>query len=133
MSFLSNIFLSPSKRRLLKAISWGDDAFAEYIAWGDVRQRLNEGLRRQSDRSIQIGPRDIDAANSVLFAAFKICSARCASGEHHIYRGILSGVGKGYLNLAQEILNNLVDNGFLSDEDAEEEMECLQLSIKEEG
>ena len=133
MSFLSSLFFSPAKRRLMAAVGWCDDAFAEHSAWPDVKRLLVQQIRRQADRAIQIGPADKDAANAVLFAAFRICSAHCTSGEYHIYRGVLSGTGKGYQNLAWEIMNNLTENGFISEDDATEEMDGLRTAIKEGG
>jgi len=133
MSLFNRIFPSRQQRRLIQAVSWADTALGDHAVWPLVRKDIVERIYHASSRDRQLGPARKDAANTVLYAAFKVASAEASSGHHHIYRGRLSMIGVGYRALALDALSHLSVGGFLTEEDAAFERNNVEADIATVG
>jgi len=126
------IFPGHRRRLLLAALPWCDDVFADSLVWPTVRASVERLIYTKSSRGDAIR-RDVDAANMVLWAAFSVCKAECTSGYNHVYRSLLSIRGNSYRELAQAILNELAENGFMTLDDVDFEIGELNREVAGAG
>lgn len=63
----------------------------------------------------------------------RICDDALTTGKHHIYRGILSDKGRGYLNVFRQLMNIYVERGYVTQGDADDKLKELDQCIKEIG
>lgn len=133
MSIFSRLFPSRSQARLLKALRYCDPTFWQYFAWDLVRREVRTQICQANQRKVLIGPRELDAVNAVLYAVMRLSLAAATSGHHHIYRGTLGTLGASYRAVALAAMRMLVENGFMSPDDAAHEVEVMKADVREAG
>jgi hypothetical protein len=73
-------------------------------------------------------PRDL-----ALLIISKTANAALITGNHHIYRGVLSNKGNGYLTIFSKAVRELVESGFFTQEEAERDLKDIREEIKSLG
>ncbi len=74
-----------------------------------------------------------DPTEIVLTALWSVSNQAVSSGQHHIYRGILSDQGKGYFYVYNKTIDILLDKGCIDEKEAENSRKAIQESIKSVG
>jgi hypothetical protein len=72
-------------------------------------------------------------ADLVLLLLSKAASRAASSGRYHIYRGMLSPDGHGYVAVFRTAVNALAASGFITPAEAEEDVATLLKQVKEIG
>ena len=75
----------------------------------------------------------MDAIVVALKAVYHVSSNSVASGNFHIYRGVLSGVGDSYLKIAQTTLEILFLKGLIDTSERDSATEDLLKAVKDAG
>lgn len=68
-----------------------------------------------------------------LLIVSKVSGNILSSGECHIYRGTLSGEGHGHLAVFRRAVQELAKSGFITQQEAEQDVIQIQKNIKEVG
>ena len=56
-----------------------------------------------------------------------------ASGNHHIYRGVLSVIGNEYLRIFKVALSSSLELGYIDSEEHRDDLKKLEIAINEMG
>jgi hypothetical protein len=133
MSLLSRIFPSRAQKRLLSALRRCDAVFRDHFAWESVRLEVRAHIYSPTRRKLQLGLREVDAANAVLYAVMRLSASAATSGRNHAYRGKLSMIGASYRGIALVAMELLVANGFMTDADARHEAAVIDEDVRGAG
>lgn len=72
-------------------------------------------------------------AEIALTALWNVSNQAVSSGHYHVYRGILSDQGKGYLYVYTKTVDVLLEKGFIDKNEAENNRKSIQENIKSVG
>jgi len=68
-----------------------------------------------------------------LFLILNVLGVRLASGQYHIYRGVLGIIGKDMLSMWTAVVREMQERGYYDDQKAKEDMQWVQKQIKNGG
>lgn len=110
----------------------------EYNANDPYKQIAMDHTFKAAEQSIKADKKDIindkrDPYEIALTALWNISNEELSVGHNHIYRGVLSGTGQGYLFVFKKTVSILLERGIIDENEAQENRKMIQKNIKNAG
>ncbi|MBI1302033.1 MAG: hypothetical protein GC137_10350 [Alphaproteobacteria bacterium] len=114
----------------------------EYDSEGIYHSPAVDDVFKQAEKVIRADKKDViegiakdrrDPAEIALTALWNVSNQEVSMGHHHVYRGVLSGRGQGYLYVYNKTVDVLLDKGFIDEKEAESNRKTIQTNIKAAG
>lgn len=74
-----------------------------------------------------------DPYDIALTTLWNISNQEVSSGRHHVYRGVLSGGGQGYLYVFKKTVDILHERGIIDEKEAKKNRDMIQRNVKGAG
>lgn len=89
-------------------------------------------------QSVKMDKKDImsdkrDPYDIALTALWNISNQEVSTGQNHVYRGVLSGGGKGYLVVFNKTVDILLEKGLIDENEAKSNRAAVRENIKAAG
>jgi hypothetical protein len=110
-----------------------DNVFHSSCA-NDAFQLAEQAIKRDKHDVIEgIVKDNRDPAEIALTALWHVSNNQVSMGYNHVYRGVLSDQGKGFLYVYNKTVDVLLDKGFIDEKEAGSNRADIQTSIKAAG
>lgn len=145
MSFLLSLFSSKETKKLIGVLDEigteiieknikNNDAPSIAIAWSSTSQVLKKTLSKNSKGlSKKIKEERIEPSFVIYNMIYKYTRGALASGRNHIYRGVLSSIGNGYLIINKFVLLRLKQMKVYTDEEVKDLIDEVNEDIRSMG
>lgn len=119
-----------------------EDLRPRYDSEGIFHSSAVDDVFKQAKKIIRADKKDVvegiakdgrDPAEIALTALWNVSNQVVSSGQYHVYRGILTDQGKGYLYVYNKTVDVLLDKGFIDKEEAESNRKSIKENIKSAG
>jgi hypothetical protein len=106
--------------------------FEREIAWDEIRRVIEIELSKPLDANIQF-EKPKHPHRFLTKVLWFYVTDELRSGRLHIYRGVLSGRGKSYRSIAEDLASHMTAYGDFRGSQNDEELEALDTDISEVG
>lgn len=89
--------------------------------------------RKKSEIVSDIRDQSMNSRDAACIVASSTIMVQLGSGQHHVYRGVLSTIGSDMLQAFNACIASLKSSGFYSEEQARNSTELVQQKIKSVG
>ena len=119
-----------------------EDLRPRYDSEGIFHSYAVDDVFKQAKKIIRADKKDVvegiakdgrDPAEIALTALWNVSNQVVSSGRYHVYRGILTDQGKGYLYAYKKTVDVLLDKGFIDKEEAKSNRKSIKENIKSAG
>jgi hypothetical protein len=129
----------PEIRATLTALETVKKTFSKTEAYAQSAleaacDQAKENAKRNNQSIIHtLETRKWTVENMALSLIAAVCAEALRSGRNHIFRGALSGIGTGYLEVFSRTLEKMIASGFVSEDDARRDLAQVRKDILNVG
>ena len=113
---------------------YSNDAFMLHPAFDAIKGEVRDVLVKESEKTVaSINKDGLSPRVLVLLIMTNVLDPKLSFGENHVYRGSLSMLGQGLLNLWSYATDQLLEEGFFDQHEAEDQKKYINDQIKKVG